>query len=209
MGSMNNGPFGPIKGKVGNLVSYTLRGKNVVRIAGKTSKPPTLAQLINRQKMAVTNAFLKPIIPFINLGFLFAIEGTAKHQHNEALSYNRLHALQGEYPNIEMDYSKALVSKGSLQSAINPAVSLLANGVEFTWEVAQDMEWGIKNDRTMLLAYFPEQQQAIYIFSGAQRKEGRDFLELPANLLDQPMHTYISFMADDKTSVSDSMWRSI
>ncbi|WP_316792689.1 DUF6266 family protein, partial [Pedobacter frigoris] len=173
---------------------------------GKRAKPPTIPELINRQKMAVANAFLKPILPFIKLGFFFAVEGTTKHQHNEALSYNKLYALQGEYPNIEMDYSKALVSKGSLQPAINPAVSLLPNGIEFTWEVAPDMEWGIKNDRTMLLAYFPNQQQAIYIFSGAQRKEGRGFLELPPNLLDQPMHTYISFMADDKMSVSDSTW---
>ncbi|WP_169304376.1 DUF6266 family protein [Pedobacter frigoris] len=43
------------------------------------------------------------------------IERTSKarrNQHNEAVSYNKRFALQGEYPDIAMDFSKALVSKG-------------------------------------------------------------------------------------------------
>jgi hypothetical protein len=82
MGSLNNGPFSSFNGKIGNLVSYTLRGKNVVRTIGALTKPPTPAQLNNQMRMAVVNDFLKPITGFINSGFEFAVAGTVPDQTN-------------------------------------------------------------------------------------------------------------------------------
>ena len=209
----DEGSFGNFKGKIGNLVRYQLKGKTVVRKIGHSSKPPTLPQLRVRQKMKVVASFLSPILGFINLGFEFVVAGTDQHPHNAATSYNTKNAVMGEYPDIVMDYSKALVCMGSLEPAIGAAVSLVSgapgpagNGVEFTWQVAGDMDLGIRNDRAMLLVYFPDVNEAEFVLSGAQRREGRGFVELGADQLSRKMECYIAFMADDRKSVSDSMW---
>ncbi len=156
--------------------------------------------------MAVVNAFLKPILPFIKLGFAFAVQGTDRNQHNEAVSYNKRFALQGEYPNIAMDYSKALLSKGDLPPALSPAINKLPNGIEFTWQVPADMDYADLCNRAMLLLYFPESKTAIFDLSGARRSELRDFFPLASELLEQTIHAYIAFVGDDRLSVSDSVW---
>lgn len=60
----SNGLFGELSGKIGNLVSYNLKGKNVVRRIGKSNKPATAAQLTVRQRIAVVNKILglKPVM---------------------------------------------------------------------------------------------------------------------------------------------------
>jgi hypothetical protein len=212
MGTLDNGPFGHLNGRVGNLVSYTLKGKNVVRVAGKSAKPPTLAKLANYQRMKVVNAFLKPILAFLNLGFAKAVEDTDRNPYNEAVSFNKKYALQGVYPNISMDYSKALVSKGDLPPAVSPAVNILSNGIEFTWEIQSNIAQQCLNNRVMLVVYFPEGVDATGIpkaameLSGARRHECRDFMALSAKELAKPFQAYIAFIADDRLNVSDSVW---
>jgi len=206
MGSLNNGPFGHLTGRVGNLVGYTLNGKNVVRQVGQITKPPSEPKLANYQKMAVVNAFLKPILPVINLGFALEVQGTVRNQHNEAVSYNKKNALQGEYPNIEMDYSKVLISKGNLPPALAPATNILSDGIEFTWEVPPGMCYSDLDNRAMLLLYYPQNQTAIARLSAARRSELRDFIALTPADLAQQVHAYIAFVADDRMNVSDSRY---
>lgn len=180
MGKLDNGAYGHVSGKIGNLVSYTLNGTNVIRKIGRSAKPPTNAQRAVQQKLRLVNEFLNPIFGFIKVGFSFAAEEIKKYPHNVALSYNIKNAITGEYPNLSIDYSKAMLSMGTLTPAINPVASKLENGVKFTWEVSNDMAWKSKNDTAMLLLYFPDSSNAIYFLSGAKRAEGRDFIELPA-----------------------------
>ncbi len=206
MGTLTNGAFGHLNGRVGNLISYTLKGKNVMRTVGYSSKSPSLAKLANYQKMTVVNAFLKPLLPFINLGFSFAVEGTDRNQHNEAVSYNKKHAMQGTYPEIHMDYSKAMLSKGELAPAVNPVVLKTQEGLAFSWDFNGNTDWAIWQDRAMLLLYFTDEMQAKYVLSGARRQEARDFIALSTADLQRPMQAYIAFMAYDLQSVSDSVW---
>jgi len=206
MATFKDGAYGTFNGKIGNYVSYTLRGKNVIRRIGKSNKPPTIPQLAVRLKMKLAANFLQPMLQFINLGFAHAVEGTDKHPHNEATSYLTKKAMIGDYPDINIDYSKVLVSMGNLQPAVNPAVNVLTDAIEFTWEVAPGMNSRIKNDRAMLLIYFPVENEAIYVLSGAQRIAGRDAIQLPPDYLTRDMHTYMAFMADDRKSVSNSVY---
>lgn len=210
MGTINNGPFGHLNGRVGNLVSYTLNGKNVVRAAGSSAKPPTIPMLANYQRMRVVNRFLKPMVAFLNIGFAKTVENTDSNPYNEAVSYNKKHALQGEYPNIKMDYAKALISKGDLPPALSPALSILPTRIEFTWQIQSGIASRDLNNRAMLMLYFPEgvdasgKPCAVYELSGARRKDGFDFIDLDANELEKPFEAYISFIADDRWNVSDS-----
>ncbi|MNL07535.1 hypothetical protein D3C87_1282150 [compost metagenome] len=201
-----NGLFEGFNGKLGNLVSYNLKGKQVIRKIGRTTKTPTTAQLAARQKIKITSAFLKPILPFINAGFEHEVAGTAQNPHNAATAYNFKHALQGDYPNISLDYSKALVSMGTLEPPLAPAVNLTGSLLTFTWAADADMDYSIKNDRTMTLVYCPELTKATYFFSGARRSTGTDAIELPPEYQNKELHCYIAFKAANGKSVSNSIW---
>jgi hypothetical protein len=44
-----NGPHGPVYGKVGNLVTYRVLNRDVVRMAGENYKAPSVKPLVCRQ----------------------------------------------------------------------------------------------------------------------------------------------------------------
>lgn len=202
----SNGTSGEFKGKLGNLVSYHLKGKTVIRHIGKSNKKPSAAQLATRQKMALIVKFLSPALAFLNVGFELEVQGTDKNPHNAAVSYNAKNAIQGQYPDITLDYSKVLLSKGILEPAIMPAAAFTGTLLELSWQVAADMDWGIKNDRTMLFIYCPEQDKAVYVLSGSRRSTGKDEIELPLSYVGKELQVYIAFKAANGKSVSNSVW---
>lgn len=204
-----NGLLGELSGKIGNLVSYNLKGKNVVRRIGKSSKAATTAQLTVRQKITVVNKFLRATIGIINVGFELEVAGTYQNSYNAATSYNAKNATHGEYPNISMDYSKVLISKGTLEPARNPQANLNGSLLTLNWELSDDLDWGIKNDRTMLLIYCPQLNLSTYVLSGARRSSGTDDLELPAEYIGKELQIYIAFKSSNGKSISDSVRASI
>ncbi|AOM80183.1 GNAT family N-acetyltransferase [Pedobacter steynii] len=208
MGKLINGIFGGFHGRIGNLVGYTLKGKHIIRKIGISTKPLTPARKANCQKMKVVNEILSPSLPVIRAGFRLAIAGTDKNEYNEAVSYNKLNALQGEYPNISLDYTKVLVSMGDLPVAVNPVISQDANGheIEFSWEVPADLSYQYDNDRAMLMIYFPALKVSCYHLIGSKRAEGKDSIRIDAAHAGERMEAYIAFIKDDGKQVSNSVY---
>ncbi|MBB2148166.1 DUF6266 family protein [Pedobacter gandavensis] len=205
MGRLNNGLFGGFNGRVGNLVGYMLNGKSIVRTIGHSTKPLTPARKSNCEEMTVVNAFLRPNLTFIKSGFRLITVGTDRNFYNEAVSYNKKNALQGEYPNISMDYTKALLSMGSLLKAGKTTISKHADGIEFKWEVPGDLPWRNRNDRAMLLIYFPDAGVSTYVLSGSRRHVGEELVAIDPNLAESRMEAYISFIDEDASTISDSV----
>ena len=208
MGKLINGLFGGFHGRIGNLVGYTLKGKHIIRKIGISTKPLTPARKANCQKMKVVNEILSPSLPVIRAGFRLAVAGTDKNEYNQAVSYNKLNALQGEYPNISLDYAKVLVSMGDLPIAVNPAISQNADGneIEFSWEVPADLSYQYDNDRAMLMIYFPALKVSCYHLIGSKRAEGKDSIRIDAAHAGERMEAYISFVKDDGKQVSNSVY---
>ncbi|WP_276089144.1 DUF6266 family protein [Pedobacter sp. JY14-1] len=217
MAKLNGGPFGFFQGRIGNLVSYTLNGENITRTVGVRTKPLTTAELLSCEGMKVIQAFLKLIKPMLVAGFT----GKARHTrgsnyYNEAVSYNKKHALiaadgQSGLPGIVVDYPKVLVSSGSLPPALQPALTLLPNGVEFTWALQPGLEYRNLGDRMMALLYFPEgidssgRPYAVFELSGARRADCGDFIRLDAACIGKPFQAYIAF-SGLYNEVSNSVW---
>lgn len=206
MGSLKNGLFGGFHGRVGNLVGYVLNGKSIVRTIGKSTKPLSPARMINCNRMTVVNKFLKPIHQFIKLGFQLKVIDTDRNYYNEAVSYHKKHAVTGEYPNASLDYSKAMLSMGSLLAAEKPQITRIGEEIEFTWEFSERVSGENRNDRAMLLIYFPDSEEEKHILSGARRSEGKDRLYIGSRLANQRMEAYISFIKDDGSEISDSVY---
>jgi hypothetical protein len=173
---------------------------------GKSEKPLTPARKANCEKMKVVNEILKPSIHAIRAGFRLAVAGTDKNEYNEAVSYNKKNALQGVYPNISLDYSKVLMSMGTLPVAVNPGISQLKEKITFTWEISERPVSEYHTDRAMLVIYFPDLKETCCQLIGAKRVDGKDVIVIGPEHINDRMEAYISFAKDNGKAVSNSVY---
>lgn len=205
MAICNAGPHGHPSGKIGKLVFYMLNGQAVCRLVGRAGKA-TPKQLGNRQGMSVTMGFLKPMADFINVSFKLEAEGTVKNQHNLATSYNKKHALTGEYPNIAVDYSKVILSKGSLEMAKDLEITKGEEGVNFSWNTGI-AENGAKDDILMVVISHLGIDQATTHLNAARRSDGSCFIPLFSDRMKNgQMEIYVCFKSADGKLISDSVY---
>ena len=206
MGKLINGIFGGFHGRIGNLVGYTLNGKYIIRKIGRSTKPLTPGRRANCQKMTLVNEILSPSLPAIQVGYRLVVAGTDRNEYNEAVSYNKKNALQGTYPNTSLDYSKVLLSMGTLPVAIHPTLSQTGDKITFNWEVTADQAYQYANDRAMLVVYFPDLKVSRCDLIGARRIEGTHTLNINQEHVNERMEAYISFVKDNGREVSDSVY---
>ncbi len=56
------------------------------------------------------------------------------------------------------------------------------------------------------MAYSQEKERAFPVFSGARRKDGKETIEIPVKYKGTIFHTWISFISDDRMSISMSTY---
>lgn len=205
MGKISQGILGGFSGKVGNVVGGTWKGIDYMRVKpANVANPQTEAQMDQRSKFSTILSFLQPIGDFIKVGFKnYAIKMTA---FNSAMSYNLKNALTGDYPDYEIDYAEALVSRGSLAGALNPSVQSSGVGVlDFEWTDNSSEGNANVTDKVMVLALNPTKKEAIFVTDGALRTEESQTITMPLNYEGDTVECYIAFKALDG-SVSNSKY---
>jgi hypothetical protein len=218
MARLTNGLNGPVIGKLGNHVHYIRKGEDIVRMRPHPShKPRSEEQKAQNNAFAVVMRFVSPLKKFINAGFKVSVIGTTKTAQNEAVSVNLKLAVKGVYPDLEMDYTKAMVTKGSLPSALNPVLSYTLDGnkiqLKFQWDKQSDLLYPRSRDQVMMVAYLPANKKTFYSVSGNRRQAGEDILhgsirlsDKGNTLKDRYIETYISFVSDDREQIADSIY---
>ncbi len=204
MGTINQGILGPFLGKVGSVVGSTWKGIAYMRgMPASVANPQTDAQLAQRQKWSVTMRFLQPLSEFLRVGFkAFAVKMTGI---NAAMQYNIKNALTGTYPNIAMDYPNALVSRGTLPSALNQVASSSVPGtVKFDWEDNSGEIGASALDKTLLVVYNPTQNQAVTVNQLAERGDGTQTVTVPDSFSGDLCECYMAFITADGLTVSNS-----
>ena len=207
MARINNGIFGSISGKIGNIEGYVRKGVPLIRLKKrKTNIPPSLKQLAVRQKMKVVNVFIDSMTEFVAQGFDLVAANETFTANNAAKSYQLLYAIQGEYPDFSIDYPKVRLSEGVLPVADDAQVQPLTNGLLFTWGFDVNEGFYYQRQQVMLLVYAPAINLAFYTLSGARRMSGAETMELPDDFKGQVLETYISFVADDRKAISNGVY---
>lgn len=208
MGKVTKGIAKGFSGRVGDHVfTQQPNGETYVQSAPTlTDMPPTDKQLGNRQEIARNSALVRVIRDFIEAGF--ALEGKARKMNgaNAATSYNRKNAFVGEYPDRRIDFSKLLLSKGSMPAPTGVTVNKNEFGFVFTWDTKSEEKGAHYSDQVMLMAYFPEIEKAEYLIAGSQRSRGTELLSLGRIAASNVAEVYISFIEDNRKSVSDSIY---
>jgi len=209
MGKIKQGILGGFSGGVGTVVGGTWKGIDYMRIRpARVSNPQTDPQLDQRKKFAVTMKFLQPISQFIRIGFKnFAVKMTAM---NAAFAYNIRNALKGTYPDYEISYANALVSRGNLAPALNPAVqSTISGTVEFTWADNSTDINASPLDKTMLVVYNPLKGQAVCVVDDGIRSDSPQTVTVPNSFLGDQVQCYIGFISADGQEVSNSNYAGV
>lgn len=206
MAISKKGLHGWSTGKLGNIVSYMLRGQLVQRTIGKPGKP-SLKQKANHQAMAVTTRFLNNLQDYLNNGFDLEARGTIRNQHNLAVSYIKKNALRGEYPNISIDYSKVQLSTGSLAIPKDLRMEKVAGGLQISWDPQRFYGGGAQYDDCLQLAVcFQEKGKKKVELNFSKRELGTAFLPLEPEELERSMEVYLFLRAANHDSVSDTVY---
>lgn len=206
MGKAKYGVYGPITGKLSNLVWFSRYGRDYVRTKGVRTAPLSATQKTNCRDMAVLMDFFKNMKPFLKAGFGHLAAGTTLNYHNLATACNKTQAIKHEGDHSLIDFEAVLLSDGGSLEPQDPTVLLTEHGLEFTWTYDEVADWASKTDQVMLMAYFPESNEAVYTTSGAKRSEMREVLALPSSLKTKHMEVYIAFQNDERTDASRSMY---
>jgi hypothetical protein len=207
MARIENGILGGFNGNLGPVEGYVRYGIAYVRTKKrKRTTPPSPKEKIQRKRMEVVNNFINSMTDYVRIGFEEAAQGKPISPNNAAKSYQLLHAVQGEYPDISINYAAARLTQGNIELPLNPEATAEGNGVRFNWTYDTSLNWSDRGARAMLLVYAEETGKSYYLFSGARMTEETDFLELPAEVKGMKLHVYMSFIADDRRSLSNSIY---
>jgi hypothetical protein len=206
MGKSNNGIYGPVSGRVGNLVWYVARGQGRVRGVGERTAKLTDSQHLNCNKMSLLMKFFKYIKPFLKVGFINETKGTLLNYHNVATACNKTNAVTHVDGMPVIDYANLILSRGNLLEPQQALVERTEDGLKFSWDYDPIKHWPWRADQVMMMAYFPDSNDAEFTTSGARRSAGEDFLKIHPSYGGKAMEIYISFVSDDRTNVATSIY---
>ena len=120
------------------------------------------------------------------------------------MSYTLRNAITGTYPSHSIDYTKAMVSRGSLALPLN--IQKLNNDGEIavSWLDNSGTANALDTDFAMLLAYNANKEEALYDMTKACRGDEGTSITYPSNWVGDTVHIYLAFVSEDGTLVSDS-----
>ena len=209
MGILPGGPNSGFSGKAGSYIGYYRLGKWVIRGIPKLSaknKIGSADQNANRSRFTQVQHFLKPIIPFIQMGFQQEARRKGNTAHNSASSWNLLNSFD---ENGQLDFARTRVSLGSLPGAEEATARFEDGKIVFTWANnsvytrSSGMVVPRETDTVMLLAYNVKLPYIYITRSGARRSAENDSLAVSSAIKDE-WHTWIAFITDDRENVSNS-----
>lgn len=206
MGKIPQGILGSLSGKVGSIIGGSWKGIDYIRIKpASVANPRTEGQVNQRNKFTITLEYLQATSDFIKVGYkAFAVKKT---EFNAAMSYVLNNAVGGIAPNFTIDYSLALLSRGSLSSVLNGSTDLATPGqVTFDW--ADNSAEGNANatDKAMVLVYNPSKKESVSILDGADRTVGSQVITIPNTYAGDTVELFMAFVSADGAQVSNSVY---
>lgn len=203
MGIIKQGILGGFSGKVGNVIGSSWRGISYMRsVAQSTAKTRSVAQAIQQERFARVVSFLQPITAYLRIGY----KGGKEHQSpfNAAMSYVIKRAVTDD----GIDYSKVLVSHGSLTPVMEAKATESNGKVSFTWTDNSGQGDALATDWAMPLAYNTVKREAIFTTHAVTRAEGKTELSLPSRWTGDKLVVYLGFTSQDELTPANSLYLS-
>ena len=203
MASFKDSFFSKLSGKVGNVNTYILNGKQVVRANPIPNDPKTPKQLAHRMKFALVNKGLSPLNRSIKLGHR---DDTNAYRSLVGKAYRE--AIVGEYPDYKLDYSKLVIANGNLQppSNIKLEMDVETNSALFWWDKQNldSLKPSRNSDQLNIVVFNVKHNVADHISEIAKRSDSKISIVLPVgwSLVDIHFWAYFSSHTLQMNSVS-------
>ncbi|MDO8965052.1 DUF6266 family protein [Algoriphagus sp.] len=183
------------KGKIGNLVFYTLNGKTVVRSkpspSHKNKHNPSPLQLIQREKLQTINTFLKPIKQALDFGYQEFLTQSKKGMHWAYSEINTKGYNHTKSPKIDPAFLR--ISKGNLLGPENAQATRNGNSILITWLDNSTEGKAQPSDETFILCYCSEEAKYIWTEIRFRRNSAQAIIELDSVKSPLSWHVYLAF----------------
>src|SRR6476659_1643681 len=159
MAKYKSGIQGSLSGKIGNLVPRTWKGIPYLRsLPKKRTGKMSDAERLNRQRFALAQKWLKPLLPFLRVGY----QGYSEYVEGyvAAKSYLMKQAMKIEEGVWKIMPEKMLVSYGALPMVEEVSLDFdqTKGQLWFRWST-QNIHPHLQMDQVMLLAYHEDSGQ--------------------------------------------------
>ncbi|GEM69360.1 hypothetical protein SMI01S_29660 [Sphingobacterium mizutaii NBRC 14946 = DSM 11724] len=133
MAIISNGILGSFSGKVGSVVGGSWRGIQYIRsLPKKVKRVPTEKMLNQQAKFALAMSFVNPLRSFLKENY--EDEKIRYMTSANLLSSHILrHAVQGNLPEIKLNYSKIIISKGTVEQLLDISSEKLDRVISVKW----------------------------------------------------------------------------
>jgi len=202
MAILSNNSIGGFSGKTGGMVGYQLNGRTIIRSIGSRSKKVSEKELNNRAKFALTQQWLRPLLPFLRIGFKNyapTFQGFVA-----AKSYVSKHALkQKEDGSYFIDPALVMISHGHLPLPDHLKMESNGSNVVVTWD---DLPYTSIAQDVMMVAYDPLSRSIWGDTTLSKRHLKNAELTIPKRSREHEYHVYIAFIAYDHSAQSNSYY---
>jgi hypothetical protein len=205
MGQIGKGILGGIQGTVGTVIGGTWNGISYIRSLPLVSnKPPSQAQVEQREKFRTVIRFLRSLRPIVEAGFKNgAYEMTG---YNRAVAHIYEGALTGTYPAFGIAYAMAELTNGALPNVLAPVATAEPNSiVKFDWTNNIEVGKAKATDFVMLIVYCPETNQAVYTMTSHTRGDETGTINA-RQFAGKVVHTWVGCMNAKKTEAGTSVY---
>lgn len=208
MGEIDLNKFG-LSGKIGPIVAYiTKSGKQAYREYIVPNDPRTPKQLAYRSKFALVNSSLTPFCKVIKDGY------SQKHNaYRSVISKVLREAIEGEYPNFRINYSKMQVAGGRLQlpTDITSEFDSELGALRITWntKTCDDSKYNRSGDKVNIVCFDESRKKVFVKYYAASRRDGElthQINESYESINPKDLHFWIYLSSRDLEDNSDSWY---
>ncbi|WP_053990590.1 DUF6266 family protein [Mangrovimonas sp. TPBH4] len=202
MAQLPKGIMGGVSGKLGPLLGTSCKGINVLRnIPANTNHHPTPTQQLQLQKFKTVSAFLSPLKQLLTE--TFDATGLQKTGYNTAMSYHLREALLQQGNNFSINYSKALVSMGSLRGLEDATLQLsFSSQLQLQWTDNSHKAMAHPTDKLIIVLYNPQTHNYLWQLTETPRNGLRYSVSLPTTKEEMQWHVWAAFMSSQTQTAS-------
>jgi hypothetical protein len=209
MGKLNLGILGGFSGTVGTVVGSTnKKGDDIIRAKSKKRRTSQTPRQVSQQtKFGLVTGFMQGINPLLKTSFKQMAGAENMLSHNYACRHALKNAVVGTDAEPELDYSKIIISDGSL-SRISGATAIKEDdNIKFSWSDTVGSSNGTAGDNVTLLVYNVTNGEISYSMGEILRSEKTATLPIPYSETGDQLLFYLFFQsANDPTLVSTSQY---
>jgi len=209
MGKLNLGILGGFSGTVGTVVGSTnKKGEDIIRAKSKKRRTAnTEGQVIQQTKFGLVTGFMQGVNPLLKTGLKQVASAENMLTHNYACRHALKYAVVGTDAQPELDYSKIIISDGSLSRIAGAAATKEGENIKFSWSDTVGSSIGSANDKVALLVYNVTNGEISYSMGEVLRSAKTANLPIPYSEPGDQLLFYLFFQSTtDNALVSTSQY---